>query len=188
MADILENVSDEQLKESFEILKRTLSGQLLASMDLKESEQKLKDDIVQENQFYKKDNVTPDYGKIKMPLLKSAIDINMGGEDKLAKNLDMQDQYLSDIKNKKISPAAVDGFARKTAMLAEAKTMVKDTKENMKTVLDAEIVEALFMLAENDIENEKDRLDAEGGESKKQKKDDSGLLALAKAIKAKLKK
>lgn len=188
MATPLDNVTTEQLEESLEQLKRVLSGELLAKMDLKESEQKLKDDIVQNNQFYKKDNVTPDYAKVKMALLKMAIGIIYGEKNKLEENLTILEGYISDIKSKRISPAAVDGFARKTAMVAEAKDTVKDTKENMKTVLDSEIVEALFLLAKSDIDVEKERLDAEDGSGPKQKKDTSGVMTLAKQIKAKLKK
>jgi hypothetical protein len=185
----IDEVSIKQLEEGYDRLKRALSGELLSKMDLKEAEQKLKDDIVQENQYYKKDNVTPDYGKVKMGELKQAIDVEIGGgKNKLEEKLSTMEGYMKDIRNKKISPAAVDGFVRKTNMVAEATTNMKDTKEKLKVEIDGDIVEALFLLAQAEVDKEKERLDAEDGKAEKPKKDKSELMTLVKALKAKLKK
>ena len=189
MAEILDGIADEQLSESHKRLKLALMAELTASMDLKEMEQKLKDEIVQENQYYKKDNTTPDYAKVKMPLLKQAIEIvENEGKNKLADQLDLLDIYISDIKSKRISPAAINGYLRKLKMIAEAKENIKDIKENMKSELNSDVVEALMMLAKIDVGIEKERMEAEGGASSKPKKDKSEIVELIQKIKAKLRK
>lgn len=189
MAEILEGIDTKQLSESHKRLKLALMAELTASMDLKEMEQKLKDEIIQENQFYKKDNVTPDYAKVKMTLLKQAIEIvENEGKNKLADQLDLLDVYISDIKSKRISPAAIDGYLRKSKMIAEAKEYIKDIKENMKSELNGDVVDALMVLAKIDVGIEKERREAESGSSAKPKKDRSEIAELIQQIKEKLRK
>lgn len=185
MSSIMEDVAPEQLREAYGRIKSGMMAELSASMELKEAEQKLKDDIVQENQFYKKDNVTPDYGKVKMPLLKKAITVvELEGKDKLDEQMNVYEGYLSDLRSKRIAPAAVDGYVRKTRMVAEAKENFKDTKENLKSEINGDVIEALTLLAKMEVEGEKERLEAENGKAPKAKKDKSQLQGLLDEIRS----
>lgn len=188
MNNILNDVTDETLGESYKRINGSMMAQLMAVNDLKEMEQKLKDDVVQVNQFYKKDN-TPDYAKVKMALLKKAIEIvENGAKNKLAEDLDILEQYIADIKAGRISPAAVNGYMRKLNMVSEAKINNKDTVANMKSQLNGDIVEALSIVSKNQVDSEKERIEAENNESKPPKKDKSIVFELVGEIKKKLKK
>jgi hypothetical protein len=187
MSELMEGVAADQIQEAYKRIKSGMMAELTAQMDLKEAEQKLKDDIVQENQFYKKDNVTPDYAKVKMALLKKAIAVvELEAKNTLDEQMNIYDGYLSDLRSDRISKAAVNGYVRKTKMVSEAKEGFKDTKENLKSEINGDIVEALVLLAKNEVEGEKERLEAEGGKPPREKKDKSQLSQLLDEIRSML--
>lgn len=187
MSGIMEDVAPEQLQEAYQRIKSGMMAELTAQMDLKEAEQKLKDDIVQDNQFYKKDNVTPDYSKVKMPLLKKAIAVvELEAKNTLDEQMNVYDGYLADLRSDRISKAAVNGYVQKTKMVSEAKEGFKDTKENLKSEINGDIVEALVLLAKNEVEGEKERIEAESGKAPKTKKDKSQISELLDQIRSML--
>lgn len=180
---MIENVSKEQLKKAYDALKGSKEATMIADMDRKSSEQRLKEEFASAKQYFKKDGTTLDLAKVKMGTLKKAIEVKETGDNKLEQELELQEEYLTDMKNGTIPKGIVDSYVGKLRLVKEQKDNEKDVKENLKTTIDSDIVEALAILAGGEIEQEKERLE---GDDAKPKKDKSELLALVKAIKAKM--
>lgn len=180
---MLEQVSKEQLNKALTALKGALESTMIATMDKKSSEKRLKEEFASAKQYFKKDGVTLDLSKIKMGTLNKAIEVKETGINKLEEELSLQEEYLTDMKNGTITKGFVDTYVNKIKLVKEQKENTKDIKENLKTTIDADIVEALFLVASEDVAVEKERLE---GDEAKPKKNKGELVNLIKAIKAKL--
>jgi hypothetical protein len=182
----LTNVTKEALKQGYKSLLDAKEAVLIVEMDKKEAEFKLKEEAAEAKGFLKKDGVTLDLAKIKIALLKNAIEINEGLPNKLQENLDIQEEYIADLKNNIIKKPFVDSYVAKLNLAKEVKNDEKDVKEEMKTVLDSDIVETLNILANKEIEIQKQKMMEDDGKEVKTKKDDSELLENIRLIKKEL--
>lgn len=186
MSENLEQVSKTDLSKAYEALKSAKEATMIVKMDKKTAEGKLKEEVASAKGFYKKDGTTLDLAKVKMGTLKKAIEVKETGVNKLEEELAIQEEYLADIKNGNITKGFVDSYISKIRLEKETKETEKDVKENLKTTIDSDIVEAIAILVDGDIAQEQERLEDDEGKSKKTKKDNSEIVKLAKEIKKKL--
>jgi hypothetical protein len=129
------------LRKAYETLKKVHETKFIAGDNLKKSENTLKEEMAKHKNFYKKDGTTLDLAKVKMKLVKSAIEVNATGADKIQQELDLQKEYQVDLKN--ISKGMVESFIGKKTAFDEVSNEIKDVKENLKTTMDTDIVEAI---------------------------------------------
>jgi len=142
----------------------------------KEAELKLRETIALAKSAYKtvKGKQVLDVGSVKMTALNVAITVNGGGVDKLEEANDLKNDYLAMIESGEIPKGQVESLDMLRNSLKEQKAQVKDTKEGMKTKVDSEIAEALFVIAKEELILIK-AAEAEDGESvKRQKKNPLG--------------
>ena len=183
----LNEIDSKQLSNAYHALLGAKEESLLISMDRKEAENTLKEEIAMKKQYYKKDGKTLDLGKIKIPTFKKAMVVHLeGGPNKVAEELDLLEEYIIDMKNDQTVKNRAKTLQNKMIQEKETKGAEKDTKEELKTHLDSEIVEALNILADLEIKNKKEALEADEGKETKKKKDNSEILALISELKKKL--
>lgn len=174
------------LKEMYDSLLASHQEVYYAKEDSKEAETKLRESIAMEKGLYKKDGSTPDIAAVKMNSLNGAIHLWDGGEDKLGAIADLQDEYLQDIKKGTIDKKVIEGLGMKRVSVKEANAGMKDTKEELKVQANPTIIEAIDMLAKEEVRILKENEDAEKGIEIKQKKDTSDTFAILNEIKKKL--
>lgn len=180
---MLEGISTADLRKVYNALKDAKESTFIVSEDKKKAENKLKEEFASAKGFYKKDGTTLDLAKVKMKIVKSAIEVKETGVNKLEEELALQEEYLSNIQNGVITKGFVDAYISKLRLEKETKEAEKDVKENLKTTVDSDIVEAIALIVKGDLDKEKENLDAEDGKKGKSKKDDSELMEMIKAIK-----
>jgi len=176
----------DNLKGNYDELVAAYTEAYYAKENVKDAELKIKEGIAQHKQMYKKDGTTLDLAGVKMNSLNGAMSVFYGGEDKLGAIADLQDEYISDIKNGDISQREIEGLEMKRSTAKESTGAAKDTKEELKTHIAPEIVEAIDMLAKEEVKMLKESEDAEKGIDPKPKKDNSETYDILKEIKAKL--
>jgi len=187
MSQKVDMIEGAKLSEGYQTLLTAKEEVLIISSDKKEAEDKIKDEICLLKQYYKKDDKTLDTAKVKIAVFKGSMDMLLnGGPDKLEEKIELQEEYIQLMKSDSNVMARAKTLDRKTSQEKESKGLEKDAKEGLKTFIDSDVVEALDILANLEISHKKDLLDAENGKSKKTKKDNSELLELVKALKAKL--
>jgi hypothetical protein len=183
---VLQNMADKQafegltgadLRKAYETLKKVHETKFIAGDNLKKSENTLKEEMAKHKNYYKKDGTTLDLAKVKMKLVKSAIEVNATGVDKIQQELDLQKEYQVDLKN--ISKGMVESFIGKKTAFDEVSNEIKDVKENLKTTMDTDIVEAIEIVVLSAVL-------AETEDESKPKKDKSEVEKLALEIKRKL--
>jgi hypothetical protein len=183
----IENIDSKQLSGAYGALVSSKEEVLIIEMDRKEAEQKIKEEIAMKNQYYKKDGTTLDLGKVKLPTFKKAMAIYLdGGPNKLEEELELQEQYIVDMKNDNTVRDRAKSLQNKMIQESESKGAAKDTKEELKAHLDSEVVEALNILADLEIKNKKEAMEADEGKETKKKKDNTEILDLVKKLKQKL--
>jgi len=176
----------DNLKEMYDSLLATHQEVYYAKEDVKEAETNLRESIAMEKGLYKKDGTTVDIASVKMNALNGAMSIWDGGEDKLGAIADLQDEYLQDIKKGVIDKKVVEGLGMKRVSVKEASAGMKDTKEELKTQADPVIIEAIDLLAKEEIRILKENEDAEKGIEIKPKKDNAEAFEVLIEIKKKL--
>ena len=179
MADkqAFEGLTGADLRKAYETLKKVHETKFIAGDNLKKSENTLKEEMAKHKNYYKKDGTTLDLAKVKMKLVKSAIEANATGVDKIQQELDLQKEYQVDLKN--ISKGMVESFIGKKTAFDEVSNEIKDVKENLKTTMDKDIVEAIEIVVLSAVL-------AETEDEAKPKKDKSEVEKLALEIKRKL--
>lgn len=178
----------KNLKEVYDSLVASHTEVYYAQENVKDSENSLKEKIAMEKQFYKKDGTTLDLAKVKMPSLNGAITVFLGGEDKLEAAADLKNEYLADIKKGVINQKEVESLEMKRNLVKETSSGAKDAREELKTHIDPLIVDAIDMLAKEEVKILKENDDADKGVDKKPKKekDTSATYEILKEIKTKL--
>jgi len=185
----LDEVSDKQLSDSYNTLVAAKEEALLAELDRKEYEKTLKEELAMKKQLYKKDGTTLDLAKVKVPTFKKAMEVHLnGGPNKVEEELELLEEYILDMKNDSTVMARAKSFQNKMIQESESKGAAKDSKEEMKTYLDSEIVEAMDIVASFEIQAKKERLEAENGQEtkKKKSKNQEEILSLVQQLKQKL--
>ncbi len=173
------DIPNTELRKVYEALKSAEESNVIAKMDGKEAENKLKEEFASAKGFYKKDGTTLDLSKVKIAIVKSAIEVKETGINALEEKLSLQDEYLTDIKNGTITKGFVDAYVAKQRLIKETSETAKDVKENMKTTMDSDVVEAIHLIVKNDV------AEANADDSKP-KKDNSEVMSLVQEIKKKL--
>ena len=176
----------DNLKEMYDSLLATHQEVYYAKEDAKEAETDLRESIAMEKGLYKKDGTTLDIASVKMNSLNGAMSVWDGGEDKLGAIADLQDEYLADIKKGVIDKKVVEGLGMKRVSVKEANAGMKDTKEELKTQADPVIIEAIDLLAKEEVRILKENEDAEKGIEIKPKKDNAEAFEVLLEIKKKL--
>ena len=176
----------EDLQGYYDELVSSHTQTYYAKEDAKEAELKIREGIAMDKQLYKKDGETLDLGQVKATSLNGAISVFYGGEDKLEVAADLKNEYLEDIKKGNINQKQIEGLELKRATVKEASGMAKDAREELKTHIDPDIVDAMDMLAIEEVKLIKENDDAEKGIEPKKKKDTSETYDILKEIKAKL--
>lgn len=176
----------DNLKEMYDSLLASHQEVYYAKEDSKEAELKLRESIAMEKGLYKKDGSTPDVSAVKMNSLNGAIHLWEGGEDKLGAIADLQDEYLQDIKKGIIDKKVIESLCMKRVSVKEATAGMKDTKEELKVQANPTIIEAIDMLAKEEVRILKENEDAEKGIEIKPKKDNGDTFAILNEIKKKL--
>jgi len=176
----------DNLKEKYDVLVSAHTAVYYAKEDVKEAEEKLRTDIAMSKQLYKKDGTTPDIAQVKMASLNGAMTVFYGGEDKLEAAADLKNEYLEDIKKGNINQQVIESLEMKRASVKEVSSQAKDDKEEMKTIIDSDIVDAIDLLAKEEVKILKENEDAEKGIEPKKKKDQSETYDILKEIKKKL--
>lgn len=185
----IDKLDEKALVQAYEVILSAEEEALVASLDVKEAEKKLQDDICQKKQYYKKDGTTLDTGKVKLGTFKKAMEVHLGGgQNKLEAELILQEEYIAEMKNDRGIMDKAKALQNKMRNAKEAKGSAKDTTEELKTQFDSEIVDALALLVQMEIKNKKEAFEADDGKSSKPKKDKSGLADIAKLLKKKMKK
>jgi len=183
----LNEVDTKQLSSAYQGLLGAKEETLIISMDRREAENTLKEEIAMKKQYYKKDGTTLDLGKVKIPTFKKAMVVHLeGGPNKVAEELELLEEYILDMKNDQTLSARAKTLQNKMIQEKETKGAEKDTKEELKTYLDSEIVEALNVLADLEIKKKKEALEEDSGKDTKKKKDQSEILSLISELKKKL--
>jgi len=183
----INEIDNKQLSGAYESLLNSKEEALLIEMDRKEVEKEVKEEIASKKQLYKKDGTTLDLGKVKLSTFKKAMDIHLnGGPNTVEAELELLEDYIVDMKNDSVVLGRAKTLQNKMIQEKESKDLVKDTKEELKTHLDSEIVEALNILADLEIKHKKEKLEADEGKETKKKKDQSEILDLVKKLKEKL--
>ena len=176
----------QNLKGHYDALVASHTEAYYAKETVKDAELKLKEGIAMNKQMYKKDGTTLDTSGVKMASLNGAMSVFYGGEDKLEVAADLKNEYLEDIKKGDINQKEIEGLEMKRASVKESTGAAKDAREELKTHIDSDIVDAIDMLAVEEVKLLKENEDAEKGIDKKEKKDKSEAYDILKEIKAKL--
>ena len=121
-----------------------------------------------------------------MASLNGAMTVFYGGEDKLEVAADLKNEYLEDIKKGDISQKVIESLEMKRASVKETTSQAKDDKEQMKVEIDCDIVDAIDLLAKEEVKILKQNEDAEKGIETKSPKDQSETYDILKEIKKKL--
>lgn len=180
---MIEGISKADLQKAYDVIKDAKESVLIVTEDKKKAENKLKEEVASAKGFYKKDGTTLDLAKVKMKLVKSAIEVKETGVNKLEEEVALQEEYIADLTNGNITKGFVDSYVSKIRLEKETKETEKDVKENLKTTIDSDIVEAISLIVKGDLEQELDNMNAEDGKKTKSKKDDSELMEMIKEIK-----
>lgn len=180
---MIDGISKAELERVYNAIKDAKESVLIVSEDKKKAENKLKEEFASAKGFYKKDGTTLDLAKVKMKLVKSGIEVKETGVNKLEEELALQEEYIADLTNGNITKGFVDSYISKLRLEKETKETEKDVKENLKTTVDSDIVEAISMIVKGDLDKEKENMDAEDGKKTKSKKDDSELMEMIREIK-----
>lgn len=176
----------DNLKEKYDVLVSSHTAAYYAKETVKDAETKIKEGIAMHKQLYKKDGSTPDVAQVKMASLNGAMSVFYGGEDKLEVAADLKNEYLEDIKKGDINQKEIEGLEMKRASVKETTADAKDAKEEMKTHIDSDIVDAIDLLAKEEVKILKENEEADEGKETKKKKDQSETYDILKEIKKKL--
>src|SRR5574344_2066490 len=119
------DIPNTELRKVYEALKSAEESSVIAKMDGKEAENKLKEEFASAKGFYKKDGTTLDLSKVKIAIVKSAIEVKETGINALEEKLSLQDEYLTDIKNGTITKGFVDAYVAKQRLIKETSETAK---------------------------------------------------------------
>lgn len=169
------SVSKEDLTKIYGPIYSAVETQMLAASNRKNAELKLKEEFAEANKFFKKDGKTLDLGKVKLPILKGAIEVKETGVNKLEEKIELQDSYLNSINSGMLSKGYIDSYVNKLTAEQEMKEQEKDVKENLKTTFDSELVDAVHAIVKQELKDPDDK--------EKGKKDNAEFEALVKEIK-----
>ncbi|HIP33378.1 MAG TPA: hypothetical protein EYG89_01295 [Bacteroidia bacterium] len=145
-----------------------------ATDEFKSNETALKENVAAAQSLYKKDGTTLDLSKVKMPILIGAIEVSKGLDDKLAEKYDIQEEYVSMIKQNDIESGPIKSYLDSISFKKERVTELKDAENHLKTKIDSDIVACLVEIAkeeaklikESNMENPpKEKVDAKGLDS-----------------------
>lgn len=179
---ILEEMSKEDLEAIYEGISNAKETQEIAAENYASSETLVREEIAKVNQSYKSDGTTLDLSCAPKGLIKSALEVKMTGDNKLQAKLDMQDEFVAMMKNGNIPAEIVTSYHNKMVAAKEAKDGVKDAVENQKSLYPAEIVEAIALVVQKDIDEQKEDAEEDNSKKKAPKKDNSETLETVKGV------
>jgi hypothetical protein len=187
--------NSQGIKDLFNSLVALKKEEIDLQYDAKTLEYDIRYEYAQDLGYFKKDGTTVDIGKIKAPLLKTAIKIQKELEDnKLEEKCDEQNSYITDINNSRLNSDKIDSLLSKEDSIKDLKSDYRESKNEVVGMLDADevkAVEELVKLVTKEYKSEKDDEWKESmGMEVKPSKDDSTvqdlILEISKVLNIKL--
>lgn len=170
-----EKYTKESVLEAYNAIKEHKIEIMHLQVDKKGVEDSIREKIAEKEGLEDKEG-KPDVKKIKAGLVKKALETHLTGENKLAKDLETMETYLTYLKNKDVPKSQIDRYTILDTEEKDAKSELSSTMKNIKTTMDEDVLKAILEIVNNEIAKEKNDLENKELDPEKQAKKETSFL------------